>query len=478
MNIEIQKKWFLYVGDHHEGPFSVEEVHEKKTAGLITDQSFAWCEGMADWQVVSEISPLYSELVKFNDSDLSPKKEGDSSSPVAAKRSPALPKTPFRFQPKMVGIALGTALVLFIVSIGALIAISRSASDELHASLRPTFIRTIELFPFLSGSFHLVPKLNDVKPEDLIELEQSQLGLPENGIKLSIALSINDPIRPFFYIGTNFPSKTKLDLYLIGNSETLLNRLQFSTQTTLTVFRGIGKSEVLSAEGGQPLPKGEYRVFITESNDQETGLPSIAEYPTTKAAVTPLPAIVPNATHYLFVKNVFIGGERDETYLTRLKAFHEKIKQNADRELVELKQYSDTLLLQYNALTNDFDKLYRSKKVTSGQKAAWKKTESTWQQINGQLDQTIQAWTKETLQNEYFYGKAYELIKSTFETLKGLYIIENGFIEKPGDRAAFDIELGKALSETRESTDLLRAKIDLIMKAPKTPTGLPTREGL
>ena len=474
MNMEIQKKWFLYIGDHHEGPFTVEEVQQKKIAGLVTDQSYAWCEGMADWQVVAEIPTLHSELGKINETDLpSPKAEA----PSAPKAKQVRPRGKFQFTPKMFGIAIGTAALLFILSLGTLITLSRTASDDLHSSLRPTFLKVIDTFPFLSGSFRLVPKLNDVKPEDLQELEQAQLGLPDIGVKLAIALSQYDPIRPFFYIGTNLPTKTKLDLYLIGNSETLLNRLQFSTQTTISIYRGIGKTEVLSAEGGQPLPKGEYQVFITESSDQETGLSALNDYPTTRAAGA-LPATVPNSTHYLFMKTVFIGGERDETYLTRLKAFHEKIKQNADREIVELKQYSDTLFLQYTALTTDFEKLYRSKKSTSALRTAWKKTETTWHQINGQLDQTIQSWTKETLQNEYFYGKAYELIKSSFEALKNLYTIESGFVEQPRDHAAFDIELGKATSEAREATLLLRTKIDLIMKAPKTATGLPTREGL
>jgi hypothetical protein len=51
-------------------------------------------------------------------------------------------------------------------------------------------------------------------------------------------------------------------------------------------------------------------------------------------------------------------------------------------------------------------------------------------------------------------------------------------VEKPEDHATFDIQHGKALSETRDALELLRTKMDVIEKAPKSPSGLPTREGL
>jgi hypothetical protein len=62
MNTVSEKKWFVYVGDHHEGPFSLADVREKMTAGLVTTESFVWAEGMPDWKAMSEVSE-FSSLV-------------------------------------------------------------------------------------------------------------------------------------------------------------------------------------------------------------------------------------------------------------------------------------------------------------------------------------------------------------------------------------------------------------------------------
>ena len=177
-------------------------------------------------------------------------------------------------------------------------------------------------------------------------------------------------------------------------------------------------------------------------------------------------------------KTYFIGGEKDDVYLTRLKSFHEKIKQNSEREAMELKQYADTLSLQLKTMTNEFSHIYGAKKPSGAVLASWKKDAELWQQINSQLDQTIQTWSKETLQNEFFYGKVYEQVKSAYEALKSLFTLENSYVNQPGEKSAFDIEHGKALSEANQAVNLLQTKIDIMSKAPKSPSGLPTREGL
>src|SRR4051812_29705440 len=51
-----EKKWFVYVGDHHEGPFSLEEVQGKMVQGDVSTESFVWAEGMTDWKPMTEMS--------------------------------------------------------------------------------------------------------------------------------------------------------------------------------------------------------------------------------------------------------------------------------------------------------------------------------------------------------------------------------------------------------------------------------------
>jgi hypothetical protein len=368
--------------------------------------------------------------------------------------------------------------MLALLGLAALSVLSRTSSPELHSRIRPTLRKMIDRVPVLRPAFKMVPGLADVRAEDLLDLESAVQNSPESGVKAGLALSLNDANRPYFYVSTNLPDRTKLEIYLVGNSETLLNRLQFTSQAIVTTSNGIAKSDVFLMEGGQPIPKGEYMVYLYEAADQEESVKkSLVNYASNRGQ-SPLPTEVPQTVRYFFSKKYFLGGERDETYLTRLKAFHESIKQKADREIAELRQYSETLILQHNSLTSGFQKLLKAKKITPGMKANWKRDSTTWMQISGQLDQTIQTWSKETLQNEFFYGKTYDLVKSAFQSMRSLIQLESDFIDKNQDRNAFEIAHGKLLSETRDSLELLKQKMDLLMRTPKTPSGLPMREGL
>lgn len=52
------KIWFIYLTDHHEGPFSVQEVAEKAKQGLVSGQTLAWKDGMAEWVPAETIPEL------------------------------------------------------------------------------------------------------------------------------------------------------------------------------------------------------------------------------------------------------------------------------------------------------------------------------------------------------------------------------------------------------------------------------------
>lgn len=57
-----QKIWFVYLTDHHEGPFTPAEVAEKLQQGLVTAQSLGWKDGMPEWVAIGSIPELASVL--------------------------------------------------------------------------------------------------------------------------------------------------------------------------------------------------------------------------------------------------------------------------------------------------------------------------------------------------------------------------------------------------------------------------------
>jgi hypothetical protein len=56
------KIWFVYLSDHHEGPFTPEEVAEKVKQGVVTAQSLGWKDGMPEWVPLEAIPELKSAL--------------------------------------------------------------------------------------------------------------------------------------------------------------------------------------------------------------------------------------------------------------------------------------------------------------------------------------------------------------------------------------------------------------------------------
>ncbi len=56
------KIWFVYLSDHHEGPFTPEEVAEKVKQGVVNAQSLGWKDGMAEWVPLESIPELKSAL--------------------------------------------------------------------------------------------------------------------------------------------------------------------------------------------------------------------------------------------------------------------------------------------------------------------------------------------------------------------------------------------------------------------------------
>lgn len=57
-----EKRWFVYLGDHHEGPFSLGEIHNKMHQGSVSQTNYVWCEGMSDWKQMTDVGEFKSIL--------------------------------------------------------------------------------------------------------------------------------------------------------------------------------------------------------------------------------------------------------------------------------------------------------------------------------------------------------------------------------------------------------------------------------
>jgi hypothetical protein len=51
-------KWFVYINDHHEGPFSMAQLQSKLQTGEVNRTQYVWAEGMPDWQLMTTVRDL------------------------------------------------------------------------------------------------------------------------------------------------------------------------------------------------------------------------------------------------------------------------------------------------------------------------------------------------------------------------------------------------------------------------------------
>src|SRR5690606_34650000 len=51
-----EKKWFVYLGDHHEGPLSLADIQDKMAQSQVTPSNYVWRDGMSDWAVMTDVT--------------------------------------------------------------------------------------------------------------------------------------------------------------------------------------------------------------------------------------------------------------------------------------------------------------------------------------------------------------------------------------------------------------------------------------
>ncbi len=479
MNPSEQKKWFVYVNDHHDGPYSVEQLREQKERGLLKPETYVWSEGMGDWDSLSQF-PELMDAMEFRSNkrleptgliERKPSQTPDEVNPPAAQ-APAPAKN--KFPVATVLTAFGTVFGVVAAALIALVALSQVAPESVHSKLRPMFAMVVSKTPFLKPFIQVIPKLDDITPEDKKALEAALLADPLQEIKIAFALSRADLSKPSFYVTSNLPSGTKLEIAIIGDGDTLLNELNFSAKNSVSTVSGFAKSESFTGPGGALVPKGEYKIVVYESATQSDSVrDEIAKYPSTQAAEKN--DAVPGSARFVFGGKEFLGGEKDQTYLTRLRAFQDKVKDAAAKESSELTQYYETMKGAFEDMREKFKPIVNAKKVGPAQKKNWDAAFTSNTKVLEQITQTSQAWSEDMMNNEFFYGLVYKQVKTSLDILKKYSELVNNYSKNPTDKESFLIQVGQSITEVEQSLVAIKSKLDQIATNPKTPAGLPTR---
>lgn len=551
-----EKKWFVYLGDHHEGPFSLAEIKGKLSQGQVTRQNYVWAEGMADWKLMTEVTEFESvssatagsgggaevagpilnmvgqdaptqitdtSKLQLQDepsaplqlvmpepgqvaeaipspevipvAEAAPVANSDEATRMTASHE-AVPMTNLAEPPQTSADAVtATSLLrqqaakgakrtfpkkLFFLLVVAALGVGgyyadqqgmlkpvrayitdparqnsiKLAIQDLTRSItemaQPVLYQIIDHVPVVGEWISPIPALQGVSPEELAGLKRAAIA-KRTGASLSVAdfaVGRADPLAPQFYVAANAPDGTPLELTIEGISDTLLNQVGFQAKLPVTLQKRFGQTLPLKQLDQRLIPRGEYRVTVT-SGSTTPGVPS-----TTLASRT-----------------VFLGGTKDATYTSRLKEYHDRLRDKARQELSELKQYSATLESQLNSTLTSFPKMKKQRK-------AWPKFHDQWTKMQSQLEIIFSQWTPERLAGEFFYAPLFTLTQQAAQALAQVHGLHHGYFVGGVDAKSFDIQLGEATSGARATLLQLKMKIDQAEKLPPTPNGMPRRDGL
>lgn len=520
-----EKKWFVYVGDHHEGPFSLEDIQSKMAGGAVNPDSYVWMDGMADWKMMNEV-PDFGTLTGKSDSApvldapvLEASNVAPTPEPLPTSLAPVEPVlqepviSPALVEPSMSEEKTGEMDVselrksqslgaegkvkkkfsismrwvkwaaVILICIGTGFAFKKGYfntflnSPAIRASIqtgsdfsRPYLIKMADLVPFLGKWISPIPTLDDVDSKEYDELKAAAQAPAALG-KSGLGLSLTDPYAPTFYVVSNFPDGTQFDVYVIGIGQTLLNQISFHHQAHVTLSKKLGKTPVIQYPDGKPIPRGEFLVYLVAAPGQ-AGFESIQSL-----SIKDIPPELPKDAKILAFKTYFLGGPKDVIYSSRLKEYHEKLSQKAATELNEIKQFSATLATQLEASQTKFN-LLKKGKLNPKQRKGWESFHNEWMKLQGQLDQIFLKWTPEVIQQQFFYGVLYQQTQQLGQLVEKVHGLEQAYFSGGHDPKTLDIQLGEAVSSAQTSLSLLKAKTAQAESLPPTPNGMPRRDGL
>jgi len=618
-----EKKWFVYMTDHHEGPFSAQQLQEMFETGRITQSSHAWCDGMADWTVIDQIASLAEvskakskpsnsgpTLVAATVTAIGPSSASSTKTTTSAPDqalvesvSPVLevvtePATPnsqhslplFSLEPKLESESdhasepapvisleakdakggtntsiespaafkleekreitnadlvfgtvhnpnewtktdvkqfsagrdipagdvsrtdlpqnkaknnktrIGILLLLLAVVLGggyywklktaspastpASVPANNSGPSWWSTAWNGT-LATLAKIPGLGAYLSPLPQLTDIKPEEMEELKTAARASLKEGASVAIAMSQTDLASPKLYLASNLPEDTQLDVIFIGVPESLLNQTSFTQKIQTSVKKKLATTAPLRAQDGGPIPRGQYFVYVVESQGQPSQVTSeLSNVPVAKGNFpAKVLSLSPQARggKVFATKALFLGGPKDEGYAQRLTEYHEKLRTKAQQELSELNQYYSTLESQFTSSDSEFEKYLNGGKLTPAKTKAWNKFHETFTGLQNQLTQASAQWggaSPEVLEKEYFYHNLYAHLQKLVLHVNQVHEHHNSYFSGSVDRATFEERLAQLSSDCAQVLGAFKEKLEQAANTPPTANGMPVREGL
>ncbi len=533
MDPNKEKKWYLYITDHHEGPFSVEDIRNKIALEQIGVDHYIWMEGMSDWKKIKEVGDFSATDYSKKTGTLTDlvavvnrKSEGSSTTthwtstqhtrPTSTRdpasntsaRSLELQSVPIEnlqvdysrikadeakkekmqegrvklkfasveetketlkkkfFKKKYLFLILLVTAVFFrepLYQLAQMQALRPVQNAALNGT-RVTILKLSKIFPVLKSWVLPIPNLEGVTPEEMKELNvAANSNLLLSGGQVAIALHQSNIENPKFYVSANLPNGASIDVYIQGETDTLLNAWSFNTKLTVKIKDNWGMTDETRAVNSQAIPRGFYKIYATESRAQS---PDISQ------VLSPLPAranqgngVESYSVKLFSQKRYFLGGKKDNIYAERLKEFHDKLAIKTKSELNELRGFMETLESQLGSTVNGFA-IVQKGKMTSKKIKSWMDFHSRWSKLTDHLNGTFSKWDIAKFKSEKFYSALYKMTQDLGQAITDVHETQNRFFSNTMDRRLYDAQLQQKVDETKALVLQLKLKISQAERMP------------
>ncbi|MGZ3713612.1 MAG: GYF domain-containing protein, partial [Bdellovibrionota bacterium] len=241
-----------------------------------------------------------------------------------------------------------------------------------------------------------IPSNLDVLPDDKENLALLVKEPVSKGKKFAVAQARGtednpaDDTSPKFYVATNMPEGTKINLTLSGKPGTLVNKINFEKTYTAPV----AKTQIATFElqdDGKPLAMGEYAMKVTAEGADA------------------------------YEVNKFLGGKKGAVYERRLKQYREKLEKEYADEVEELREFVSTLKNIQVPLEKHLDAFkttLRSPADHGHELADWKTFVASFDGMTTQLESKLKSHLDAPDQS--YYPRAYQDIAATLGQLRAL----------------------------------------------------------
>lgn len=536
-----EKKWFIYVGDHHEGPFTVAEIWSGIEAGTFLQTAFVWADGMKEWAPLKETPdfnefPIAASIPKVaepiapitlqataddaSQNSIPPIEEpsmvmelelGPSASSTSASSNWDVESSPsFEVRPTVAAEPVSTEPtrtgVTTVVEVKAMEDATRAEMLRPAAIAREEFDqgpgffkRLLKPLAFIAGilvCFILLQKTGMLRG-----VEERVIGIfstlpqlpdvsPEDYEELKNAVRAPTSGGPQLAISLSKADPLSPIFYIATNLpdgakfEIYVEGVGHRILNTLSFSGKLDVTTLQHYARSQPLryPDGKpipRGEYVIYVMEAPANQPDLVYKELLQLApiARNLPNHLPQERRLVFSKKIFFGA-KDSSYEQRLKEFHDGLLAKAKGEVFELSQAVATLESQALVSISTYDRL-KSQPIGPKQKQAWNEINRTWRPVESQLVQKYAGLSPEQVKENYFHGNLIAEFIVVEKILSDLHSTQEKLFTTSANANNLQGEIADLRKQFENRKEGWKSAIERAQNAPASPeTGLPVNISL